>query len=82
MKALSVIGLLLVAAIIVTVPISAQVTPQGLELRIDQAQAHLTYGRARRVARRVGYRTAVYGGAYYYRYDPSYGHGYVERRGW
>jgi hypothetical protein len=72
MKALSVIGLLLAAAIIATVPISPQVTPQGLELRIDQAQAQLTYGRARRVARRV-----VYGGAYY-RYDPSYGYdGYV-----
>ena len=54
MKALSVIGLLFGAAIIATVPISPQVTPQGIELRIDQAQAQVTYGRARRVARRAG----------------------------
>ena len=54
MKALSAIGLLFAAAIIATVPISPQVTPRGLELSIDQAQAQVTYGRARRVARRAG----------------------------
>jgi hypothetical protein len=51
MKLLSVVGLLFVAAIFATVPISAQVTPRGVELRVDQAQA-ITYGRYRRVARR------------------------------
>ena len=77
MKVLSVIGLLLVAAIIATVPISPQVTPQGLELRIDQAQAQVTYGRARRVARRSAYRAAVYGSGYRYGYGyPAYSYGY------
>ena len=56
MKALSVIGLLFAAAIIATVPISPQVTPRGIELSVDQAQAQVTYGRARRVARRAGHR--------------------------
>ena len=54
MKALSAIGLLFAAAIIATVPISPQVTPRGIELSLDQAQAQVTYGRARRVARRAG----------------------------
>jgi hypothetical protein len=53
MKALSVIGLLFVAAIIATVPISPQVTPRGIELSVDQAQAQITYGRARRMERRA-----------------------------
>ena len=53
MKALSVIGLPFVAAIIATVPISPQVTPRGLELSVDQAQAQLTYGQARRMDRRA-----------------------------
>ena len=53
MKALSVIGLPFVAAIIATVPISPQVTPRGLELSVDQAQAQLTYGQARRMERRA-----------------------------
>ena len=54
MKALSAIGLLFAAAIIATVPISPQVTPRGIELSLDQAQAQVTYGRARRVPRRAG----------------------------
>jgi hypothetical protein len=58
MKAWSVIGLLFTAAILATVPISTQVTPRGVELRVDQAQA-ITYGRYRRVARRA-YRRAGY----------------------
>ena len=81
MKALSVIGLLFGAAVIATVPISPQVTPQGIELRIDQAQAQLTYGRARRIARRAdrrsyryarraGYAVGVYGSSY----GSSYGY--------
>ena len=52
MKAWSVIGLLFAAAIFATIPISAQVTPRGLELSVDGAKA-ITYGHARRVQRRV-----------------------------
>jgi hypothetical protein len=51
----SVIGLLFAAAIFATIPISAQVTPRGLELSVDGAKA-ITYGHARRVQRRVGRR--------------------------
>jgi hypothetical protein len=81
MKALSVIGLLFVAAIIATVPISPQVTPRGIELSVDQAQAQVIYRRARRVARRAVYGAAVYGSGYGYGYPgpvygPGYGYGY------
>jgi len=55
MKAWSVIGLLFAAAIFATIPISAQVTPRGLELSVDGAKA-ITYGHARRVQRRVARR--------------------------
>ena len=74
MKALSVIGLLFVAAIIATVPISPQVTPRGLELSVDQAQAQVTYGRARRVARR-SYRYARRADRRSYRYARRAGYG-------
>ena len=47
MKAWSVIGLLFAAALLATVPVSPQVTPRGVELSVDAAQAY-TYGRARR----------------------------------
>jgi hypothetical protein len=57
MKACSVIGLMFAAAIFAAMPISPQVTPRGLELSVDQAQA-ITYGRHRRVERR-GYRRAA-----------------------
>ncbi len=72
MKAWSVIGLLFAAAIFATIPISPQVTPRGVELSVDQAQA-ITYGRYRRVHRRVyrrSYRYArrAYRRGYYYRY--------------
>ena len=78
MKVLSIIGLLFGAAIIATVPISPQMTPRGIQLTFDQAQAQVTYGRARRVARRAdrrayrydrraGYSAAVYGSGYGYR---------------
>ena len=75
MKAWSVIALLFTAAIIAVIPISPQVTPRGVELSVDQAQA-ITYGRYRRVHRRVyrrSYRYArrAYRGAYYYG-APSY----------
>jgi hypothetical protein len=82
MKAWSVIGLLFAAAIFGTVPISPQVTPRGVELSVDQAQA-ITYGRYRRVHRRVyrrGYRYArrSYRRAYYWG-APSYYRSYYGR---
>ena len=67
MKAWSVIGLPF-GAILATIPISPQATPRGVELRIDQAQAQITYGRYRRVTRRA-YRAAP---SYYYYGAPSY----------
>jgi hypothetical protein len=70
MKPWSVIGLLFMAAIFATIPVSPQVTQQrGVELSVDQAQA-ITYGRYRRVYRR-SYRRAYYGG--YYPYFGGYG---------
>src|SRR5262245_982149 len=51
MRAWSVIGLLFMAAIFATTPISPQVTQRGVEVSVDQAQA-VTYGRNRRVTRR------------------------------
>ena len=78
MKAWSVIGLLFAAAILATVPVSPQVTPRGIELSVDSAQAY-TYGRARRVYRRSyryarrAYRRGYYGAASNYGYGyPSY----------
>ena len=52
MKIWSVIGLLFMAAIFATIPISPQVTQRGVEVSVDQAQA-ATYGRNRRVNRRL-----------------------------
>jgi hypothetical protein len=83
MKAWSVIGLLFAAAIFATIPISPQVTPRGVELSVDQAQA-ITYGRYRRVHRRVyrrSYRYArrAYRRSYYYG-APSYYAAYYGRR--
>src|SRR5258705_3697405 len=75
MKVCSVIGLLFAAAIIATIPISPQVTPRGVELSVDQAQA-ITYGRYRRVTRRA-YRRG------YYRTPGYYYGGYRQPvRGW
>jgi len=62
MKAWSVIGLLFTVAVIATIPISPQVTPRGVELSVNQAQANL--GHWRRVNRRV-YRRAYRRGYYY-----------------
>jgi len=62
----SIIGLLFAAAFLAIIPISPQVTPRGIELKVDVAQAY--YGHARRVTRRVArrtYRRGYYGGAYY-----------------
>jgi hypothetical protein len=67
MKAWSVIGLLFGPAMLATIPISPQVTPSGLELSVDHAQA--AYGHYRRVHRRVyrrAYRRGYYYGAPYY----------------
>ena len=81
MKAWSVIGLLFAAMIFAMVPISPQVTPRGVELSVDQAQA-ITYRRARVTARRMdrrAYRSAAYAvgaGAV------GYGYGRVLRRLW
>src|SRR6516162_9999269 len=62
MKACSIIGLLFTAAILATIPMSPQVTPRGVDLSVDQAQAQITYGRYRRVTRRA-YRRAGYAAA-------------------
>jgi hypothetical protein len=79
MKAWSVIGLLFAAAIFATIPISPQVTPRGVELSVNQAQAIL--GHWRRVNRRVNrraYRRGYYGGyaaPYYGYYGAPYYYG-------
>ena len=72
MKAWSVIGLLFAAAIFATIPISPQLTPRGVELSVNQAQAIL--GHWRRVYRR-GYRRAYRRGYYGYYGVPRYGYG-------
>ena len=82
MKAWSVIGLLFAAVVFATIPISPQVTPRGVELGVDQAQAQITYGRYRRLNRRYyrrAYRRGYYGGYYgapYYRGYGGYYGGY------
>ncbi|MEA2908265.1 MAG: hypothetical protein QOJ15_346 [Bradyrhizobium sp.] len=52
MRAFSIVGLLFAAVVLATIPVSPQVTPRGVELSVDQAQA-VTYRRARVTARRV-----------------------------
>jgi hypothetical protein len=54
MKGWSIIGLLFTVAIIATIPVSPQVTPRGVELSVDQAQA-ASYRYHRRVYRGYGY---------------------------
>src|SRR5262249_60383288 len=81
MKSWSLIGLLFAAAIFATIPISPQVTPRGLELNVDHAQA-VTYGHYRRVHRRgdkrfCWYARRAYPRGYYYGGPGSY-----RRRGW
>jgi hypothetical protein len=69
MRAFSIVGLLFGAVVLATIPVSPQVTPRGVELSVDQAQA-VTYRRARVTARRVDRRVyrhtrrAVRRGAY------------------
>jgi hypothetical protein len=79
MKAWSVIGLLFAAAIFATIPISPQVTPRGVELSVNQAQAIL--GHWRRVYRR-GYRRAYRRGYYGYGYYGVPRYGYYGRYGY
>jgi hypothetical protein len=52
MRGSSIVGLLFAAVVLATIPVSPQVTPRGVELSVDQAQA-VTYRRARVTARRV-----------------------------
>jgi hypothetical protein len=77
MKAWSAIGLLFVAAIFAVIPISPQMTPRGVELGVDQAQAQLTYGQARRWARRDYRRSYLYGDAGAYGPGAGYRYGYA-----
>jgi hypothetical protein len=65
MKPWSVIGLLFGAAMFATIPVTSQVTPSGIVLSVDHAQAY--YGHYRRVHRRVyrrAYRRGYYHGYY------------------
>ena len=55
MRTSSIVGLLFAAVVLATIPVSPQVTPRGVELSVDQAQA-VTYRRARVTARRVNRR--------------------------
>ena len=52
MRASSIVGLLFAAVVLAIMPVSPEVTPRGVELSVDQAQAY-TYRRARVTARRV-----------------------------
>ena len=52
-RVFSLLGLAIASGLaLATVPVSPQVTPRGVELSVDQAQA-VTYRRARVTARRV-----------------------------
>ena len=55
-RAFSIVGLLFATVVVAAIPVSPQVTPRGLEISVDQAQA-VTYRRARVTARRVDRRT-------------------------
>ena len=55
MRVSSIVGLMFAAVVLATIPVSPQMTPRGVELSVDQAQA-VTYRRARVTARRVGRR--------------------------
>ena len=65
MKIWSVVLLLLTAALLATIPVSAVSTTRGLELKLDTAEA-ITYRRARVATRRAyrydrrAYRRGVY----------------------
>ena len=59
MRASSILGLLFAAVVLAAIPVSPQMTPRGVELSVDQAQAW-TYRRARVTARRVDRRDYRY----------------------
>ena len=59
MRVSSIVGLLFATVMLATIPVSPQVTPRGVELSVDQAQAW-TYRRARVTARRVDRRDYRY----------------------
>jgi hypothetical protein len=54
-RVFSLLGLAASSLVLATIPVSPQVTPGGVELSVDQAQA-VTYRRARVTARRVNRR--------------------------
>ena len=54
-RVFSLLGLAIASGLVATIPVSPQVTPRGVELSVDQAQA-VTYRRARVTARRVNRR--------------------------
>jgi hypothetical protein len=62
MRVSSIVGLLFAAVMLAIIPVSPQVTPRGVELSVDKAQAY-TYRRARVTTRRV-YRRAYRRGYY------------------
>ena len=59
-RVFSLLGLAIASGLVsATIPVSPQVTPRGVELSVDQAQA-VTYRRARVTARRVDRRDYRY----------------------
>jgi hypothetical protein len=54
-RVFSLFGLAIASGLLATIPVSPEVTPRGVELSVDQAQA-VTYRRARVTARRVNRR--------------------------
>ena len=59
MRASSIAGLMFATVVLAAIPVSPEVTPRGVELSVDQAQAW-TYRRARVTARRVDRRDYRY----------------------
>jgi len=59
MRASSIAGLMFATVVLAAIPVSPEVTPRGVELSVDQAQAY-TYRRARVTARRVDRRSYRY----------------------
>ena len=59
MRASSIAGLMFATVVLAAIPVSPEVTPRGVELSVDQAQAY-TYRRARVTARRVDRRDYRY----------------------
>jgi hypothetical protein len=79
MKPLSMLGIIVGAALLTAVPVSVQWTPQKVGLYVDKADAQ--YGVYRRHYRRA-YRRAYYGGYYGYGYPYYYGYYPYYYGGW